>query len=251
MTKQSSIPFLIPVLITRPEPQASRFAAELQAALPGQLQPLIAPLMQVSPLPQPLPPQDFAELVLTSETGAVMAAARRRAGARLPQVALCVGDRTADEAARQGFTAVSASGDAQDLVRLILARPDPGPILYLHGQDRAADLGLALHGQRQITSQAVYAQMPLPLSAPALHLLAQPGPVLLPLLSPRSARLLVAQLPQIRAAQLLAITISANTTRALPQDLAAQALTAHHPDANAVIAALILAVSRLRNTPSP
>lgn len=256
MTKQSSIP----MLITRPEPQASRFAAELirilQRAQPSvAVELVIAPLMKAEALPADLPldlpPGAFAELVLTSETGAEMAGNLRRAGADLPQLALCVGTRTAAAAEAQGFTAVSAGGDAQDLVRLILARADRGALLYLHGEDRAADLAAALDGHRRVSSCAVYAQRAQALSAAAMALLSRPGPVVVPLMSPRSTRLLLDALPKNALAQLWPVTISANATAALPADLAKRAITAAHPDAASVAQGVILAISRLVSPPSP
>ena len=235
------------VLITRPEPQASRFAAALSDALPGRVQPVLSPLMAAEFLPVPLPPGRFAALVLTSETGAEAAIRLRMAGADLPSHALCVGDQTAAAARAAGFDAVSAKGDAGDLLALILSEPDPGPMLYLHGRDRAADLARGLYGQRQLHAVAAYVQNPLPLTPEARQVLAKDAPVLLPVFSPRSARLLAAALPTHRLADLWPVTISEKTRKALPPALADHALVATRPDGTA----MIQAIARLLALPMP
>ena len=55
-----------------------------------------------------------------------------------------------------GFSEVlSADGDAQDLARLVAAHARPGPLLYLAGEDRAADLAGALAARGFATHTAV------------------------------------------------------------------------------------------------
>lgn len=244
MPRQSAIP----VLVTRPEPQASRFAERLTARFGAAVRPVLSPLMVARFLTPDLPAKGFAALVLTSETGAEAAGRLRAGGADLPERAYCVGDRTAEAANALGFRAISARGDAAALERLIMAGPDEGPLLYLHGRDRAADLGAELSTQgRQVVSAAVYAQEVRPLSADAETVLAGPGPVLVPLFSPRSTRVLLAALPAQTVAGLRFVAISEAARAPLPAAMAAQAIVAARPDA----AAMLDAISCLIPAPLP
>jgi uroporphyrinogen-III synthase len=244
MPRQSAIP----VLVTRPEPQASRFAADLTARFGPVVRPVVSPLMEVAFLAPSLPEGPFDALILTSETGAEAAARLRDAGAALPRTALCVGDRTAEVAQGLGFEAQSAQGDVSALAALVLARPDTGPLLYLHAEDRAGDLTATLAAAgRQVWSRAVYAQRERPLSAIAETLFARKGRVLVPLFSPRTTRLFVAALPPKIRADLRCIAISAAAAHPLPAALAADAVIADRPDGPAMLAAISCVIS----SPSP
>lgn len=239
MTGQCANPPAIPVLITRPEPQASRFAADLSAACP-QARPILAPLMQVEFLPVTLPADPFAALVLTSETAAEAAGRLREQALSLPKLALCVGDRTARSARRHGFEAVSAEGAAEDLVALILSRPDHGRLLWLRGKDHAYDLGAALaKAGRRLLALPAYQQNALPLAPDALAVLNRPGPVILPLFSPRSARLVAAALPPHPAAEIWPVAISPRALAALPAALQSRGSVAEAPDGPAMIRAIV------------
>lgn len=177
-----------PILITRPEPQATRFGRALRAAdWTGQV--FVSPLMGPVFPAVTVPPRPFAAIVLTSETGALAAA--RLPG--LPRLAWCVGDRTAQVARAHGFTTRSARGDAAALAALIVAEGTTGPLLYLHGRETRGNLAEALNSAGiETIALLAYAQDPRPLTGAARRLIAQPGPVVLPILSPRTATLLVA-----------------------------------------------------------
>lgn len=177
-----------PILITRPQPQASRFARQLRG-LEWTGKVLVSPLLEpvfLNPIALGLP---FHAVILTSETAAL--AARNLPG--LPKLAFCVGDRTAQVARRLGFTARSAMGNASDLLDAIVDAGKRGPLLYLHGRETTGSLAVDLNSAGIEThSLLAYAQNPRPLGPEALRLICQPGPVILPILSPRSAALLVA-----------------------------------------------------------
>lgn len=133
------------LLVTRPEPDATRTAAALRALGHDVM---VAPLMRVETIAA-----EFAgpfDAVLMTSANAARAAAdhpRVRELASLP--CFTVGDRSA-EAARAIFRdVVSADGALGDLVALVAARlPAGARLLYLAGEDRAGDLGAALgaHG---------------------------------------------------------------------------------------------------------
>lgn len=184
MARQSRPAAPLPVLITRPEPQASRFAADLAAQLGDTVVPILSPLMEQVTLSPPLPAA--RALVLTSES-AVLAVAGREP---LPDRAYCVGSRTAAAARAAGLQAISAEGDVAALAELLSAQGETGPLLWLRGADVAGDLAGATARQGIPLMQAtVYRQEARPLSDAARSLLSGRGPVIVPLFSPRSARL--------------------------------------------------------------
>lgn len=130
------------VLVTRPEPEASRTAGAL--ARRGH-EAVVAPLFVAEPVAAEID-GPFAALAVTSpRTIAMMPADRRSALAGLP--AFAVGDRTAGALAAAGFSDIrSAAGDLRALATLIAAAGLPRGARVLHpgGEDRAGDLAKAL-----------------------------------------------------------------------------------------------------------
>jgi uroporphyrinogen-III synthase len=177
-----------PILITRPEPQATRFARKLRGLdWVGKVH--VAPLMTPEILKVSLPQRPFKAVVLTSETGALAAGLL---AANLPRAAWCVGDRTARVARAKGFLARSAKGDSLALAQAIIASGQAGPLLLLQGRETAGHLGETLNSAGiETVSVTIYAQNLQPLTAAAERLIRGDGPVILPVLSPRSAQLLV------------------------------------------------------------
>lgn len=127
------------LLVTRPEPEATRTAERLRAL--GH-EPMLAPMLETVFLDPPLPAIEPAAILVTSLNGV-------RALARWPLPAdwfarplLAVGDRTAEAAREAGFLDVrSADGDGAALAALAIATLDPaaGPLLYPAAVDRAGD----------------------------------------------------------------------------------------------------------------
>jgi uroporphyrinogen-III synthase len=135
------------LVVTRPQFDGERTAAALRAA--GH-EVLLAPLMRVEPVDADLS-GDWGAVVVTS--------------ANAPAA---IGRRSADAARQAGFADVtSAGGDVRDLVQLIAEQhaDAKAPLLYLAGEDRAADLigELAVHGvaaEMRIVYRAVTAPFP-------------------------------------------------------------------------------------------
>lgn len=224
-----------PILITRPEPQASRLARQLRAQdWVGRVH--VSALLVPSHFPATLPDGEFNAVILTSETGAL--AAGRLPG--LPRLAWCVGDRTARVAARQGLDAHSAKGDAAALVAALIAAQQPGRLLYLHGRETRGDLAERLNSAGiETVSLQIYAQDSRPLTPAARRLIRDKAPVILPVLSPRSADILVSAWrdAQGRApAHVVALSPAVATSA---QALNPASLTiAVRPDGKALLAAL-------------
>ncbi|RMD46617.1 MAG: uroporphyrinogen-III synthase, partial [Alphaproteobacteria bacterium] len=121
----------VPVLITRPREAGERLAAELAAAAPGRVEPILAPLIEIRPLGSAqIRPGAGEELVLTS------AAALRALAGRLEApgaVAWCVGPATAEAARAAGLAAQEAGADAASLAARLAALA-PRRLLYLRGR---------------------------------------------------------------------------------------------------------------------
>lgn len=178
------------VLITRPDPAARRFAAQVEAL---GLRHVMAPLLRIVAVPHDAQAvRDAKGLVFTSENGV------RFAGPGQGRPAWCVGPRTAEAARKAGYDVTEGPGDAAGLIPLI------GNLgagwLHPHGAHVAARL--------PVPGLVVYDQQALPLPPEGAALLQGRAPVILPLFSPRSARL-AARATADHAASLWIVPISA------------------------------------------
>jgi uroporphyrinogen-III synthase len=230
------------VAVTRPQADGERTAAALRAR--GHTV-LVAPLLQVEPVAA-----DFSggwSGVIITSANAPGAIAGHRARDKLIKLPLfAVGERSADAARDAGFTNdTSAGGDVRDLVRLIAARrvDAAAPMLYLTGEDRAADLiaELVAHGiaaQMAIVYRAVTVPFP-----PALMTALKAGSVDAVLhFSRRSAENYIAGADQAGIAeQAMAVRhlcLSAQIAEPLVQAGASHVAIAKRPDEAALIALL-------------
>lgn len=228
------------VLLTRPAWQGMRFAAALRRRFPAVRiveSPLLAPVL----LRPELPPGPFDAVVFTSETGVASAIPYR---ASLPRLAFAVGDRTTEAARGAGFDARSASGDADALVAL-LAHLRLGRLIHLHGEDTRGDVAGRLTAAGIETHAAVtYRQVAQPLTDLARSMLADTAPVVLPVFSPRTARLLSAAVRDAAAPLWLAsLSAAVEAAAELRADRRVQCQT---PDAEGMLAA----IERLTRPPS-
>jgi uroporphyrinogen-III synthase len=129
------------LLVTRPEPEGGATAARLRAR--GH-EALVAPLLRIEAVTDAvIGAGPWSGVIMTSRNAARAIEQHRRVAElrRLP--VFTVGRSTAAAARAAGFTDVrSADGDAGELVDLILSggTTPGGPLLYLAGVDRAADV---------------------------------------------------------------------------------------------------------------
>ena len=146
------------VLITRPEPGASETAARVAAI---GLVPIVAPLLEIRPLPIRTPPQRIAAVLLTSGNAVDALSALSRS---LP--VLTVGAATARRARHAGFTnVVSADGDAVALAALVRAqlRPSDGTLLLASGRAQSLALAADLRASGyRVARRVAYAAIPVP-----------------------------------------------------------------------------------------
>lgn len=242
MTATPPIPLTI--LLTRPAPQSGAFAALLRPRIAPAIPILVAPILEIVPLPVPPLARRPRFVVLTSVHAAAALAA-------LPEVrelaAYCVGDSTAAAARAAGAQAISAGGDAAALRQLLERERPEGPGLHLRGRHVAADFA-DLAG---IDSVAVYDQVARPLDAGALAALDGAARVILPVFSPRSARLLGAACAGRRAPRAV-VAISTRAAAAWPEPAEIAAVAAV-PEAEAMADAVarIATVDRLVDPAGP
>jgi uroporphyrinogen-III synthase len=152
------------VVVTRPEPDGKRTAAALRAR--GH-EVLVAPLMKVQGVAADLS-GSWGAVIVTSANAPIAIADNSARGALIKLPLYAVGQRSAEAAQQAGFSNVtSAGGDVRDLVRTLAAQraDDKAPLLYLAGEDRAADLvgELAAHGiaaEMRVVYRAVTAPFP-------------------------------------------------------------------------------------------
>lgn len=222
-----------PLLLTRPRAGSERFAAQFRARMGADWPVLIAPLLETEPTGADLPAADA--LVLTSEQAVGPVAASALAG----HPAFCVGERTAEVARKAGFSILGIAPDAVHLLELILAAPDPGQILHARGNEAAMPVAERLTAAgRRAAEVIVYAQVPRPPSAEMRALLATPGPVLVPIFSPNSGKLLAAAAREARA-ELRLVAISENAAQTCSGLAATKLQIAARPDAEALLDALV------------
>lgn len=127
------------VIVTRPEPDATRFAEALQRA---GFAPILAPLLTIRALPGPQL-DDGAVAAFTSVNGVRAVRAPRRG------MAFAVGETTAAAARACGWETVFASGgDVASLAATIADKHARGAfqglLVHIAGSDRAGDLAAML-----------------------------------------------------------------------------------------------------------
>ena len=222
------------VLLTRPETQSLRFAADLRRRF-GPVSVVLSPVLRIVPRRGPVPLADVAAVVLTSENGArALAAAADVAGMR----AYCVGDRTAKVATAAGMRAVSARGDADDLVALVAAERPGGRVLFAHGAETRGRVAERLRAAGvAVDSVVLYDRAEQPPTAGARALLDGAAPVVLPVFSPRSAAL-AARMAACARAPLWLAALSPAVDAAWTGPAPARRVVADRPDAKALLDAM-------------
>lgn len=236
----------VPVLLTRPQAQGEAFARKLTQRFGARMHPVIAPLMAPEYLSPPAPEGEFAAVVFTSSHGVEGAI---RLGLELPRLAYCVGRATAAAATSAGFEARSADGNVHDLLAVIKRDAPNGRILYIRGVDTSGDLRSALITNGfDAESLQVYLQTAIPFQRESLDLLRQERSVIVPLFSPRSARLFHDTMPSDLRADLFIAAISDAVARAATDIPHRTLLVARNPDGPGMLDAI---ESLLAAAPSP
>ncbi len=129
------------------------------------------------------------------------------------------------------MNAVSAGGDADALVALLVKKRPEGALLHAHGTRTHGDVVARLRTAGiRVESRTVYEQVPMQLTESARECLNEDGPVILPLFSPRSARL-VGDETLTASAPLAVVALSRSVAEAWTGPVPWQIAIAEHPDA--------------------
>ena len=156
-----------------------------------------------------------------------------------------MGDATAEAANSAGMRAVSAGGDAGTLLVRIAADGASGPFLHLRGAHVAGDIIGALRARGHSAQEiVVYDQVDVDLDDRARAILAGDAPVIVPLMSPRSAQIFFERTKGAIAPVFVA-AISRNTADAVPVGGAEVVEIAQTPDGTGVLNVLCDLVKRL------
>jgi uroporphyrinogen-III synthase len=222
-----------PILITRPEPAGSEFAAALRTKLGKKCTICTSPIMQIEVCANLPDLSGIATLIFTSRNG-VEAYARLTRQRDIP--AYAVGPGTTDAARAIGLHVTNAGGDAKRLASHMIDKTPPTPCLHIKGEHAAFPLAKTLSDVGIETVEAIlYHQSPRPLSNDAQQILSREDEVVLPLFSRRSARLLFSQTQQAQwRAELIIIAISQAVADQVPKRYMTRVVVADTPDADAM-----------------
>ena len=166
------------VVLTRPENSSRQVLAACEAALGKTIMAEFSPILRIIPVGAWPDLSGFQAVLLSSAHGVQ--------GRLDGQRAYCVGNRTAMAA---GAKVVMTAQDADHLPDDIPERP----MVYLRGAHVSADLATRYGCPEKI----VYDQHSIPLTKAALRALTGEKHVILPLFSPRSARLVAKEVAQL------------------------------------------------------
>jgi len=223
------------VLITRPDPAAQQLARTLRDRWQPAPRIVISPVMAVRFIDQDLALDGARALIFTSRNG-VAAFARMSDRRDLP--CHVVGEATRAEAERLGLSAVCAGRDADALCATLAASGISGPVWHLHGEHVAGDVaGRLCKAGLDLREAVIYRQEAQELSPEAMACLAGATLVLLPLFSPRSARLFFGMAPR-GAAPLLCAVMSDTVAGEVPTEHVHRLTRAERPDMNAMLDSL-------------
>lgn len=214
-------PFTNPVvLITRPTAGSRRFLAAVQAVR-QEFRPIISPAFELERVAAP--EVSFEAAVFTSTAG--VHHAPRGAG----RTAWCVGDTTAKAAERAGYRAISASGSAEDLIALILARRPKLRLIYFRGEVSKENISAALNAAGLVChDQIVYRKAPCGPTPEAIAALEGAGDIVLPLFSAETVSILANWRLDFSRSHIVAMSADVGEAAQVlrPQSLAIAA----HPD---------------------
>ena len=231
------------LLVTRPEPDATR-QAEILAARGHE--PVVAPLLLIEPATDTALDLDGAQaLIVTSRNALRALVIPPRSSQRLLRLPLfAVGEATAKAATELGFAKVTAGpGTGEELSRLIAGTLDPkaGALVHLAGETVAFDLKSALQAKGFTLKQPVlYRAVPatrLPESVLSLLNAGRLDGVVL--MSPRTAAIFAALVVRhdavTQASRLDCYCLSAAVAQAV-EPLKARAIVAARPREEDILA---------------
>ncbi|WP_215943277.1 uroporphyrinogen-III synthase [Pacificibacter marinus] len=218
-------------LISRPMEDAKALKRALLLMNPS-IKIILAPALEIVPIAYDLKTDVFDAIILTSKH-AVPAAAKITSMTPI----LCVGDTTAQTARTFGLRAVSAAGNAKDLIELVQAS-GATKVLYLRGAHVQADMEfeLSLAGI-ETKSVVVYRQDSCEFSHEIQQSLLAATDLLVPVYSARSARIVSENLNGF-AGDITLIAISETAANGWSGPVPHHTVYAKSPNFEAMVAAI-------------
>ena len=219
------------LVLTRPEAQSRALAARL--GLETRI--IVAPIMEIRCGGDVPELGRYAGVILTSANA--VRCAPPLTGVR----AHCVGERTAAAATEAGAEIITVARNADELVSRVSG---PGPLVHLRGEHVRGNVAKRLQIAGIETDEVVlYRQVARPLSDAARRALEGDDPVVLPLYSPRSARLTGADLRPGPALHVVAMSVA--VAEAWAETTGGEAEICESPTGEAMRARIVAALQRM------
>ena len=222
--------------------QSQRFGAACRLRFGAGLSIILSPLMRIAWLGDTDGPPVAGAVIFTSENG-VQGFVRNWPDWR--GQAWCVGARTAQAAQAAGLRTRTGPGTAEGLVSAIVATggASAAPLVHFRGEHARGAVAQQLRAAGlQASERVIYRQAAQPLNAQACAALGWKGRLIVPLFSPRSARIFADEVARYGAgggADLHLIAMSKAVAQALggsdAAEMAAHIHLASHPDAGAML----------------
>jgi uroporphyrinogen-III synthase len=179
------------VLLTRPVAESVEFAARLGDAA----RIVISPVITIENIRTSIDLDRYTALIFGSKNAVHAVAGQNPIAGK---TCYTVGDRTAAIAREYGAVALSAGGNADDLVAMILTMKPASKLLFVRGVHTRGEVAHKLNNAGLDTDSVIlYDQKLTPLGQDAVDVLTGCGKVILPIFSPRTARILSDQLRHI------------------------------------------------------
>ena len=222
------------LLLTRPQKDAQAFAQEVLSHQPAA-QILISPVLTITPIGTLPDLSAYAAVVFTSRHAVACFV-----HAPIPKKMTCfaVGEATAEAAKKLGFSVINSARAAQDLILLVQKTGAAGPLIHPHGQHARGQIATTLTKKGIPCAECViYDQIETPLSIQARALLTQPQALLVPVFSPRSARLLQRYGPLPNGSEIIAISQTVAACFSTQPHI--KTTVAYHPNRGAMLKAVL------------
>lgn len=227
------------LLVTRPVETAQTFASKVANRYAKTFSTIFSPALEIVPL-EPLLPQGYDHLILTSANGVRQAA---RLKVNVEGSVFCIGHRTTELAKAHSFSAIRAGNCAKELIESISNQTIDGSFLHLAGAHTRGEIVEKLSKSGLKASRVIaYDQRKLPPTFEAEEALKGTLPIVLPLFSPRSAGLL-AQC-KVRA-PIHVVAMSEGVKSVLPRTLGWSMEVVNVPDEDHIVEATIEVLNRL------
>ena len=179
------------IILNRPKEAARTFHALIREALP-EAKVISSPLINIKFLSKSIDFTRFDAFIFTSING-VQAIENQR----IPPGKLCfaVGEKTAQAAKSIGFKVLYSEGNFENLISMILSHPYKGRFLHIRGKYSRGDISKKLsESGRPCEQMIVYHQKSQALTHEAKISINRGKPLIFPLFSPRTAKLLMEEI---------------------------------------------------------